>query len=109
MCAIDGDGTVSKAELETLIRQRTVERRAAIDEKYNEFIEENGHSPEAMQQADSIRRVHYQQLVESQNKLIHMFDAADIDGNGKLSLGEFMLAEAWWLRCTMNPEHMHMF
>jgi len=106
---IDGDGTVSKAELEELIRSRTTSRRAVIDQKYEEFVAEANGSEEGIRQAEGIRRTHYQQLNESQTKLMHMFDAADIDGNGKLSLNEFMLAEAWWMRCTMNPDHVPMF
>jgi hypothetical protein len=38
-----------------------------------------------------------------------MFDAADTNGDGILSFTEFMLAEAWWLRSTLNPENAHMF
>ena len=106
---LDGDGTVSKTELETLIRQRTLGRRNVIDTKYEEFVAESVRSASEMRRADEIRRLNYQQLAESQNKLIHMFEAADIDGNGKLSLNEFMLAEAWWMRCTLNPEQMHLF
>lgn len=112
---IDGDGTVSKAELEELVRQRTIARRAVIDEKFNEFVKEISAEREGealnaeIQKAERVRRTHYQQLTESQNKLIHMFEAADIDGNGTLSLNEFMLAEAWWQRCTLNPGHVHMF
>lgn len=106
---LDGDGTVSKTELEELIRGRTAARRAIIDQKYEEFVAEANGSAEGLRQAESIRRTHYQQLNESQTKLMHMFDAADIDGNGKLSLNEFMLAEAWWMRCTMNPDHVPMF
>jgi hypothetical protein len=106
---LDGDGTVSKSELEELIRGRTVARRAVIDQKYEEFVAEANGSADGIRQAEAIRRTHYQQLNESQTKLMHMFDAADIDGNGKLSLNEFMLAEAWWMRCTMNPDHVPMF
>lgn len=106
---LDGDGTVSKSELETLIRQRSLARRNVVDQKYEEFIAESNRSASEMRKADEIRRLNYQQIAESQNKLIHMFEAADIDGNGKLSLNEFMLAEAWWMRCTLNPEQMHLF
>ena len=50
-----------------------------------------------------------QACTESQIKLLKMFESADQDGDGDLSLTEFMLAESWWLRCTLNPTNAHLF
>ena len=34
---------------------------------------------------------------------------ADIDGNGELSEQEFYLAEAWWMKSTLNPTKVALF
>ena len=105
---VNGDGTVSRRELEELIRTRTSDRKKLIDEKFNEFLQEAGSDEEVMK-GEEFRRMHYQQLTEAQSKLIKMFENADIDGDGHLSFTEFLLAEAYWIRCTLNPEHASLF
>jgi Ca2+-binding EF-hand superfamily protein len=105
---INGDGNVSRREMEDLIRQRTAERKAVIDDKFNEFISETTSDAEVAK-AEEFRRMHYQQLQEAQSRLIKMFENADLDGNGSLSFTEFLLAEAYWMRCTLNPEHACLF
>jgi Ca2+-binding EF-hand superfamily protein len=124
---LDGNGYISRNELETMIKIRIKERKDLIDEKFQEIIEENPKSmtnsyyrgtstssvvssnDENYLKAEEFRRMHYQQLQETQNKLLKMFEAADIDRDGMISYPEFLLAEAWWLRCTLNPEHATLF
>jgi Ca2+-binding EF-hand superfamily protein len=105
---VNRDGTVSRRELEELLRSRTNERKQIIDAKFAEFMSETS-SDEDVMKAEEFRRMHYQQLTEAQSKLIKMFENADIDGSGSLSFTEFILAEAYWLRCTLNPEHAALF
>ena len=105
---VNGDGTVSRRELEELVRTRTHDRKEVIDEKFKEFMQESNSDDDAIK-AEEFRRMHYQQLTEVQSKLIKMFENADVDGNGSLSFTEFLLAEAYWLRCTLNPEHHALF
>lgn len=114
---LDGNGFISRQELETLIKSRIKERKEIIDEKFQEIISENSKpssyrgvsSDDNYSKAEEFRRMHYQQLQETQNKLLKMFEAADIDRDGMISYPEFLLAEAWWLRCTLNPEHATLF
>jgi Ca2+-binding EF-hand superfamily protein len=113
----DGNGYISRTELETMIKNRIKDRKELIDEKFQEIIRENPRgnyrgaatSDENYLKAEEFRRMHYQQLQETQNKLLKMFEAADIDRDGMISYHEFLLAEAWWLRCTLNPEHATLF
>jgi Ca2+-binding EF-hand superfamily protein len=125
---VDGNGFISRYELENLIKLRIKDRKEIIDEKFQEIISENSKnfpyrvgggsgvggggvstSDENYLKAEEFRRMHYQQLQETQNKLFKMFEAADIDRDGMISYPEFLLAEAWWLRCTLNPEHATLF
>lgn len=108
MYDVNGDGTVSRRELEELVRTRTNERKQIVDVKFEEFMNETSTDEEVMK-AEEFRRMHYQQLTEAQSKLIRMFEHADIDGDGHLSFTEFLLAEAYWLRCTLNPENASLF
>lgn len=62
-----------------------------------------------IQAAEQLKAQHLQQSREAQNKLLLLFEAADINGDGVISINEFVLAEVWWLRCTMNPERDHLF
>jgi hypothetical protein len=43
------------------------------------------------------------------SRLLKMFDAADTNGDGVISFTEFIMSEAWWLRCTINPDKQHLF
>lgn len=111
---INGDGGISRAEMDELVRQRTAERKAIIEEKFQTYIEEAeeggiGLSHEEIAMAEHTKAQYLQQVTESQTKLIKMFEAADTNGDGVISFTEFIMAEAWWLRCTINPEKAHLF
>jgi hypothetical protein len=104
----DGNGTISKLELDDLVRKRTAERKELIDKQFAAILEENN-SDETFLRAEESRRMQFQQLGEAQNKLVRMFENCDINGDGQVNFSEFLLAEAWWLRCTINPEHASLF
>jgi Ca2+-binding EF-hand superfamily protein len=105
---VDGNGTISKNELELMIRRRVAERRDLIEAKFQQVMA-TGLTPEEQRHAEESKQQHLQQLNESQVKLVKMFEAADINQDGKLTKDEFVLAEAWWMHCTLNPEHAHLF
>lgn len=105
---VNGDGKISRRELEDMIRERTAERKSVIDTKIQDFLQENA-SADAISRAEEFKRVNYQHLTEAQAKLIKMFEMADIDGDGTVSHAEFLLAEAWWMRCALNPENVNLF
>jgi hypothetical protein len=106
---VNHDGTVSKQEVEDLVRERTRARRKVVEEKFQEAISETDLSTEERSSLEETRRQHLQQINEAQTKLLRMFDCADLNGDGVLSYTEFQLAEAWFLRCTLNPEKSHLF
>lgn len=106
---VNQDGTVSKSEIEKLVRERTKAKKDIIEGKFNERITEPGLSEDEIAQAEEQKRQHLQACNEAQAKQLKMFAAADMNGDGSLSLTEFMLAESWWLRCTLNPEKAHLF
>lgn len=62
-----------------------------------------------IQAAELARAQHVQQLREAQSKLLALFEAADVNGDGIISYKEFFLAEVWWLRCVLNPDKSHLF
>ena len=103
------NGSVSKFEIEELVRERTRARRKVVDDKFHECVSEEGISEEEVASAEESRRQALQQINEAQTKLIRMFDCADLNGDGVLSLTEFSLAEAWFMRCALNPEKQHLF
>lgn len=105
---LDGNGTISKHELEQMIRKRVAERRELIEAKFQQVVS-TGLTADELRQAEESRQQHLQHLSESQVRLMKMFEAADINQDGQLSKEEFILAEAWWMHCTLNPEHAHLF
>lgn len=109
-CDLDGDGGISKYEMEEIIRHRTQERKNMIENKFQQYLEENELlTEEERELAEDSKLQYLQQLQESQIKLLKMFEAADLNGDGSISFTEFILAEAWWLRCTINPDRVHLF
>lgn len=110
---VNGDGSISKLEMEELIRARTQDRIDYVEDKYDEMIngrsKKNKLAEDDLLRAEESKRQYLQHIEESKTKMIRMFDAADINGDGMLSFSEFMLMEAWWMRCTLNPEKAHLF
>ena len=106
---IDNDGGISKKEVDELVRLRIMERKDAVEKKYDDFIKQPNLSPEDLAAADANRKLYISQLNESQSKLLQVFEAADTNQDGVISFKEFLLAEAWWLRCSLNPDQQHLF
>lgn len=98
----NGDGVITFQEYETVCQRRHEERRALIDQQYDVLLQSHP-GPEGMAQAQQFREASRQQLNEAYSRLMDMFQAMDVDGNQQLSKEEFMLAEAWWMKCTINP------
>lgn len=106
----NGDGGISKAELKDVVRERTAQRRAIIEEKFRKFVDGDEQlTNEEMASAEAAKARYLQQVTESQTRFLQMLEAADVDGDGVVTVTEFILAEAWWLRCTINPERAHLF
>lgn len=108
-CDLDGDGGISKPEMEEIVRNRTHDRKLAIEQKFQKHITENDLTDEEIDLAEQNKAQYLQQIHEAQIKLLKMFEAADLNGDGSISFTEFILAEAWWLRCTINPDRAHLF
>lgn len=106
---INHDGGISKQEMDILVNARTEERRRNIEDKFREFISDPDASEEDIRGAELNKAQYLQQLRESRAKLLDMFAAADTNGDGVISFTEFIMAEAWWLRCTLNPDKAHLF
>ncbi len=105
---VDGNGFISKFEYENLVKSRTNEKKDTLEDKFRESVEEDG-SKEAFELCDELRKTHLQQLSESQNKMLQMFEACDVNGDGKIAHTEFQLMEAWWLKCALNPSQAPLF
>jgi len=108
-CDINGDGGIFKSEMAELVRHRTQERRAVIEERFQAYISESDISASEIKSAEMTKAMLLQSLLEAQSKLLGMFESIDIDSDGSISFTEFVMAEAWWLRCTLNPERAHLF
>jgi Ca2+-binding EF-hand superfamily protein len=108
-CDLNGDGGISRTEMSELVRKRTYERKAIIDAKFDAFLSEPGITRDEILSAESNKATLMQSMHEAQNKLLKMFEAADVDGDGVISFTEFIMAEAWWMRCTINPDRAHLF
>jgi Ca2+-binding EF-hand superfamily protein len=108
-CDLDGDGGISKVEMESIVRTRTQERKVTIEKKFKKYITDNDLSSEEVMAAELNKTRYIQQLQEAQSRLLMMFESADLNGDGIISFTEFILAEAWWMRCTINPSKAHLF
>ena len=108
-CDGDGDGGISHAEMIEIVRDRTHARRTVIEERFEAYVSEPTVTPEEVEAAEASKAQYLQSLQEAQGKLLKMFEAADLNGDGVISFTEFIMAEAWWLRCTINPEKAHLF
>lgn len=106
---INGDGGISHSEMLEIVRQRTQERKAIIEQRYQSYISEPGITTDEIEAAEYSKAQYLQSVQEAQSKMVKIFEAADIDGDGVISFTEFIMAEAWWLRCTINPDRAHLF
>lgn len=107
----NNDGAISKFEMENLIKQRTEIKKEIIESKFQEIMTGDPTVLSALdvKRAEEYKKQYLQRLEEAEFAMIKMFNAADVNGDGLVSFTEFMIAEAWWLKCTLNPEKMHLF
>lgn len=108
-CDINGDGGISRLEMTELVRNRIHRRKEIIEQKFKVYISDSDISPNEIKSAEMSKAMLMQSLLETQSKLLKMFEAADVNGDGIISFTEFVMAEAWWLRCTVNPNRAHLF
>ena len=106
---INGDGAISRAEAIGYAQQRTMKGRAAIESQFQQYIASKELISDDVQKANLAKEAQVQALEEAELQLMTMLENADIDGNGSLTYDEFALAEAWWLRSTLNPEKVLLF
>jgi hypothetical protein len=102
----DDSGAVSRVELEAHIRSRNEVRRRKIDEQCAGYKRDN---PDRADEADAMHAEHLAKIQEAEEKMVLMFNSADIDGNGLLSWTEYSLAEAHWLSSSINPDKVNLF
>ena len=103
-----GDGIISREECLFACKSRTDEGKAAIDKQFEAALA----SATTQAQRDAIaaqKQGHYQKIEEAETQLMAQLMKADVDGNGELSEQEFYLAEAWWMRSTLNPTKVALF
>jgi len=102
----DNSGSVSREEVEHGVRTKTEQRRKRLIEQYQTFLQKY---PHRRAEADEMLRTHNAKLREAEEKMIDMFQKADLDENGQLDWQEYSLAEAWWLSSSCNPDKVELF
>jgi Ca2+-binding EF-hand superfamily protein len=105
----DHSGTVERAEIEFMVKSRTKQRQELIEAKFQSRISEPGLTQAEIMDAEEQKRQHLQACTTAQRNMLKMYESADLNGDGQLSRNEFMLAEAWWLKCTLDPESAFLF
>ena len=88
------------------IRDRNEVRRRKIDEQCESY---KAQFPDRVAEADALHAEHLGKIKEAEEKMVEMFNSADIDGNGQLSWTEYSLAEAHWLSSSINPDKVSLF
>ncbi|GMH63967.1 hypothetical protein TL16_g07046 [Triparma laevis f. inornata] len=105
---VSGDGVISREECLAAVKGRTDEAKAAVDKQFEAAL--NSATLDAQrQEIFQQKTVHYRKIEEAESQLLTQLLKADIDGNGELSEQEFYLAEAWWMKSTLNPTKISLF
>ena len=105
---VNGDGCIDRAECMSACQSRTDSSKEAIDLQMEAALANcttQFEQDEIMEQ----KKAHYQKVDEAEAALMNMFIKADTDGDGQLSKAEFILAEAWWMKSTLNPTQISLF
>ena len=103
-----GDGIISREECIVACKNRTEEGKAAIDKQFEAALS-NATTQAQRDEISAQKQVHYQKIEEAETQLMAQLMKADVDGNGELSEQEFYLAEAWWMKSTLNPTKVALF
>jgi len=104
----NGDGDIDRNECVAACKERSEAAKAAIDKQFEAALREVT-SQEKLAEIEAQRQAHYQKVDEAESQLMVMFEKADTDGDGLLSQQEFFLAEAWWMKSTLNPSKVSLF
>jgi len=105
---VNGDGNISREECMVACKDRTDEGLAAIDAQFEAALA-NAQGGAERQQIMDQKEVHVQKVKEAEVQLLAQLAKADVDGDGELSEQEFYLAEAWWMKSTLNPSKVSLF
>lgn len=105
---VNGDGNIDRAECMAACKERSESAKEAIDKQFENALL-GVTSQDRLAEIEAQKRAHYQKVDEAENQLMNMFEKADTDGDGSLSQEEFSLAEAWWMKSTLNPSKVSLF
>ena len=116
----NGDGELSREEYTSHCRLRSQDLITELETQFQSAakkIEKQARKNklgqnEADRKLNEMTRVLTQQkqkIVDAEKRMILMFNKADTDGDGRLTLQEFTLAEIWWRKTTVNPAKVSMF
>tara|TARA_B110000305_G_scaffold100621_1_gene113290 strand:- start:257 stop:853 length:597 start_codon:yes stop_codon:yes gene_type:complete len=105
---INGDGDIDRGECVAACKDRSAIAKEAIDKQFEAAIQD-AESQEKVAELESQKQGHYMKVDEAESQLMNMFEKADSDGDGSLSQHEFFLAEAWWMKSTLNPTKVSLF
>ena len=92
----NGDGTVSRFEIEQLVRQRTKDRRDEIERKFQEHLNGEGITEQEIQQAEESKRQHLQVSVSFRG-VIERFDLSFFMWSGALERSGVLLSNSFML------------
>ncbi len=56
-----------------------------------------------------VLQMHQERLTYASEQLRQMLKNADVNGDGVVSFQEYVMAEAWWRRSTLNPGRVPLF
>jgi len=102
----DGSQSISRDEIETSVKERTVAHVTKLEEQCAAFIAAN---PSAQGAAEANLALAVEKLKGAEVRVLETFEKADLDGNGVLTWDEFKLAEAWWITSSVNPDKVNLF
>eukprot|EP00520_Triparma_pacifica_P018393 CAMPEP_0118654948 /NCGR_PEP_ID=MMETSP0785-20121206/12661_1 /TAXON_ID=91992 /ORGANISM="Bolidomonas pacifica, Strain CCMP 1866" /LENGTH=591 /DNA_ID=CAMNT_0006547641 /DNA_START=71 /DNA_END=1842 /DNA_ORIENTATION=+ len=99
---VNGDGNISREECMVACKGRTDAGLLAIERQFEAALREAKDEAEREKIIEQ-KEVHVQKVKEAEVQLLAQLTKADVDGDGELTEQEFYLAEAWWMKSTLNP------
>lgn len=128
----DGHGFLAQAQVAALIGQRAsafmvrgraprrhmrrsppltappLRRQHCLHDQFAQFLDTHP-APGDQQWAESLLLLHQQRLESAMQRLGEMLRRGDVEGDGRVSRQEFVLAEAWWRKSIMDPTRFGVF